>query len=184
LRSKFGPVVNYDEGRTEHLRTEFGFDVIQVARHRYAPQSDHDFIDFRVAKEQLERAFLRTQLIDHDQFHARPACQHSTESLFALCFDQLVDQRSSGRKSQTLPLAACRNGQSSGKVRFSGAGFTDQKDWFGTLQIAAIGQSSNARGRDVGRLRKVELLKEEKLPPPPSRRDASGTIQVSSTRDI
>jgi zinc dependent phospholipase C len=60
LRRKFGPVVTYDEGRIEHLRTEFGFDVLQVARHRYAPQSYHDFIDFKVAKEQLERAFLRT----------------------------------------------------------------------------------------------------------------------------
>jgi len=60
LREKFGSVVTYDEARVEHLRTEFGFDVLQVARHRYPPQSFHDFIDFQVAKEQLERAFLRT----------------------------------------------------------------------------------------------------------------------------
>lgn len=60
LQQKFGPVVTYDEARSEHLRTEFGFDVLQVARHRYPPQSFHDFIDFQVAKEQLERAFLRT----------------------------------------------------------------------------------------------------------------------------
>lgn len=60
LRRKFGPVVTYDQARLEHLRTEFGFDVLQVARHRYPPQSFHDFIDFQVAKEQLERAFLRT----------------------------------------------------------------------------------------------------------------------------
>jgi hypothetical protein len=60
LRRKFGPVVTYDEARAEHLRTEFGFDVVQVALHRYPPQSFHDFIDFQVAKEQLERAFLRT----------------------------------------------------------------------------------------------------------------------------
>jgi hypothetical protein len=60
LQKKFGPVVTYDEARVEHLRTEFGFDVLQVARHRYPPQSFHDFIDFQVAKEQLERAFLRT----------------------------------------------------------------------------------------------------------------------------
>jgi hypothetical protein len=60
LRRKFGPIVTYDEGRIEHLRTEFGFDVLQVARHRYPPQSFHDFIDFQVAKPQLERAFLAT----------------------------------------------------------------------------------------------------------------------------
>ncbi|PSH04982.1 MAG: hypothetical protein CXZ00_04375 [Acidobacteria bacterium] len=60
LRRKFGPVVTYEEARTEHLRTEFGFDVLQVARHHYPPQGFHDFIDFQVAKELLERAFLRT----------------------------------------------------------------------------------------------------------------------------
>jgi hypothetical protein len=60
LRAKFGPVVTYDEARVEHLRTEFGFDVLQVARHRYPPQSFHDFIDFQVSKELMERAFQRT----------------------------------------------------------------------------------------------------------------------------
>jgi Zinc dependent phospholipase C len=60
LLKKFGPVVTYDQAHLEHLRTEFGFDVVQVARHRYPPQSFHDFIDFQVSKEQLERAFLRT----------------------------------------------------------------------------------------------------------------------------
>lgn len=60
LRAKFGPMVTYDEARVEHLRTEFGFDVLQVARHRYPPQSFHDFIDFQVSKELMERAFQRT----------------------------------------------------------------------------------------------------------------------------
>jgi hypothetical protein len=60
LRKEFGSVVTYDQAKLEHLRTEFGFDVLQVARHRYPPQSFHDFIDFQVSKEQLERAFLRT----------------------------------------------------------------------------------------------------------------------------
>jgi hypothetical protein len=66
MRKKFGPLVTYEEGRVEHLQTEFGFDVLQVAHHRYAPQSFHDFIDFQVAKEQLERAFLRTYGIPMD----------------------------------------------------------------------------------------------------------------------
>lgn len=49
LGEKYGPVVTYEQGRIEHLRTEFGFDVLQVARHRYPPQSFHDFI-FRQPK--------------------------------------------------------------------------------------------------------------------------------------
>lgn len=60
LKRRFGNVVTYEDGRTEHLRTEFSFDVLQVARQRYSPQSYRDFIDFEVAKEQMDRAFVRT----------------------------------------------------------------------------------------------------------------------------
>jgi hypothetical protein len=42
------------------IRTEFGFDVVQVAKHRYTADAYHDFIGFRVSKPVLERAFLET----------------------------------------------------------------------------------------------------------------------------
>lgn len=32
LRDKFGNVVTYDDDPTAHLQTEFGFDVVEVAR--------------------------------------------------------------------------------------------------------------------------------------------------------
>jgi hypothetical protein len=57
LRAKFGPVVLYAQDQTAHIRTEFGFDMAQVARQRYAPQQYHDFIGFEVSKELLERVF-------------------------------------------------------------------------------------------------------------------------------
>ncbi|HTS26129.1 MAG TPA: zinc dependent phospholipase C family protein [Bryobacteraceae bacterium] len=60
LRRKYGPVVTYEENPTAHIRVEFGFDVLQVARGNYAPQSYHDFIGFRVAEPVLERAFRDT----------------------------------------------------------------------------------------------------------------------------
>jgi Zinc dependent phospholipase C len=60
LRDKFGNVVTYDDNPTAHLQTEFGFDVVEVAHHRYAPQQYHDFIGFAVAKGLLERAFRDT----------------------------------------------------------------------------------------------------------------------------
>ena len=60
LRAKFGDFVTYAQAKPEHLKTEFGFDVVQVAKHRYAPESYHDFIDFHVSKELLERTFQRT----------------------------------------------------------------------------------------------------------------------------
>jgi hypothetical protein len=39
------------------LKTEFGFDTVQVAKNRYASQQYHDFIGFQVSKPLLERVF-------------------------------------------------------------------------------------------------------------------------------
>jgi hypothetical protein len=60
LKREYGRVVTYAEDPTAHLRVEFGFDVAQVARGDYAPQSYHDFIGFHVSKDLLNRAFLAT----------------------------------------------------------------------------------------------------------------------------
>ncbi len=60
LRARFGPVVTYDENPVAHVRTEFGFDVVEVAHGRYNQQNYRDFIGFQVAKPLMERAFLET----------------------------------------------------------------------------------------------------------------------------
>jgi Zinc dependent phospholipase C len=57
LRAKYGNSVRYAEDRTAHLKTEFGFDMVQVAKNRYASQEYHDFIGFQVSKPLLERTF-------------------------------------------------------------------------------------------------------------------------------
>src|SRR5712664_1360204 len=57
LRAKFGNSVRYAQDHTAHLKTEFGFDTVQVAKNRYASEQYHDFIGFKVSKELLERAF-------------------------------------------------------------------------------------------------------------------------------
>src|SRR5579871_5080841 len=44
LGTKFGKVVTYWDNPTSHLRTEFGFDVLQVAKGRYAGDAYHKFI--------------------------------------------------------------------------------------------------------------------------------------------
>jgi hypothetical protein len=64
LRVKYGNVVPYEKNPGAHLKTEFGFDVLEVAKGRYAPKDYHDFIGFRVAKPVLERAFLDTYSIE------------------------------------------------------------------------------------------------------------------------
>jgi len=57
LRAKYGNSVRYAEDHTAHLKTEFGFDMVQVAKNRYASQQYHDFIGFQVSKPLLERTF-------------------------------------------------------------------------------------------------------------------------------
>lgn len=57
LRAKFGNSVRYAQNHTAHLKTEFGFDMVQVAKNRYASQQYHDFIGFQVSKSLLERTF-------------------------------------------------------------------------------------------------------------------------------
>jgi hypothetical protein len=57
LRAKYGNSVRYAQDRTAHLKTEFGFDMAQVAKNRYASQQYHDFIGFQVSKPLLERTF-------------------------------------------------------------------------------------------------------------------------------
>jgi hypothetical protein len=57
LRAKFGQSVRYAQDKTAHLKTEFGFDTVQVAKNRYASQQYHDFIGFQVSKSLLERVF-------------------------------------------------------------------------------------------------------------------------------
>jgi len=57
LRAKFGDEVDYADNPAAHLKTEFGFDVVQVARGKYASDAYHDFIGFEVSKPLLERSF-------------------------------------------------------------------------------------------------------------------------------
>jgi len=60
LRKKFGNEVTYADDPKAHIRTEFGFDMVQVAKNRYTSDRYHDFIGFEVAKPLLERAFFET----------------------------------------------------------------------------------------------------------------------------
>jgi hypothetical protein len=57
LRAKYGKSIRYAQDKTAHLKTEFGFDMVQVAKNRYASQQYHDFIGFKVSKELLARVF-------------------------------------------------------------------------------------------------------------------------------
>jgi hypothetical protein len=60
LKAKYGPAITFAQDPRAHIRTEFGFDVVQVAKGRYTSDAYHDFIGFQVSKPVLERAFLKT----------------------------------------------------------------------------------------------------------------------------
>ena len=60
LRKKYGDSVSFEDNRLAHVKTEFGFDVLEIARERYAPDSYHDFIGFEVSRPVLEQAFRET----------------------------------------------------------------------------------------------------------------------------
>jgi hypothetical protein len=64
LRRKYGKIVTYEDDPTAHLRVEFSFDVLQVARGDYAPKAYHDFIGFKVSKDLVDRAFRDTYGLD------------------------------------------------------------------------------------------------------------------------
>jgi hypothetical protein len=52
--------VTYEQAHAAHLRTEFGLDVLQLARGKYAPNSYRDFIGFEIDEDGLKRAFEST----------------------------------------------------------------------------------------------------------------------------
>src|SRR5215467_11546798 len=87
LKHKYGDTVSYEQDKLAHVKTEFGFDVLEVARGRYAPESYHDFIGFEVAPRLLEQAFTETYGLDVkkvlvDEDRALNSYRHEVSSLF------------------------------------------------------------------------------------------------------
>jgi Zinc dependent phospholipase C len=64
LKNKYGNEVTYEENPLAHIKTEFAFDVLQVAKGHYAPDSYHDFVGFEVSLPLLQRAFRETYGIE------------------------------------------------------------------------------------------------------------------------
>lgn len=60
LKTHYGSSVTYAEDPTAHLRTEFGFDVVEVAQGHYSQENYRDFVGFQVSKTLLEKAFQET----------------------------------------------------------------------------------------------------------------------------
>jgi hypothetical protein len=69
LGRKFGQSATYADDPKAHIRTEFGFDMVQVAKNRYTSDRYHDFIGFEISKDLLDRTFFETYSLHlHDVF--------------------------------------------------------------------------------------------------------------------
>ncbi len=66
LGEKYGDVVTYEDDPVAHVKTEFGFDVLEVAKQRFAPDAYRNLIGFMIAKGLLQRAFEETYSIPLD----------------------------------------------------------------------------------------------------------------------
>jgi hypothetical protein len=86
LRQKFGRVVTYEDNPLAHIKTEFAFDVLQVAKGHYASESYHQFIGFAVALPVLQKAFQATygialNSVFKDEASATNSYRHSINTL-------------------------------------------------------------------------------------------------------
>jgi hypothetical protein len=68
LRARYGNSITYEENPEAHLKTEFSFDVVQVAKRRYFSKQYHDFIGFEVSQSLIDRAFQGTYGIATQDF--------------------------------------------------------------------------------------------------------------------
>ena len=66
VKKRFGNVATYEDDPLAHLKTEFGFDVLEVAKGRFPADAYHEFIGFDVARPLLDRAFHDTYGIELD----------------------------------------------------------------------------------------------------------------------
>ncbi|WP_419805847.1 zinc dependent phospholipase C family protein [Terriglobus sp.] len=66
LRARYGTTVNYAQGPSQHVRTEFAFDVNEIAHHRFAPVHYLRHVGLQVPTKQLALAFYQTYGLGED----------------------------------------------------------------------------------------------------------------------
>lgn len=66
LGERYGKSVNYAEGKSQHVRTEFAFDVNEISHGRFAPVHYLRHIGLQVPQRQLELAFYQTYGLAED----------------------------------------------------------------------------------------------------------------------
>ncbi len=105
LKREYGSVVTYEDNPAKHLKTEFGFDVIEVAQGKYATQAYHDFIGFQVSKPLLERAFAETYSLQLCQlFHDLDRALGSYRYVVSKVIPEMTKAAWASKKSEIVKL--------------------------------------------------------------------------------
>ncbi|HTH52656.1 MAG TPA: zinc dependent phospholipase C family protein [Edaphobacter sp.] len=66
LKERFGHTVNYAQGESQHVRTEFAFDINEISHGRFAPVHYLRHVGLEVPQRQLELAFYQTYGLAED----------------------------------------------------------------------------------------------------------------------
>jgi hypothetical protein len=102
-KAKFGSVVTYQQDPLSHIRMEFGFDILQTARGNYASEQYHDYINFKIARPVLERAFLKTYGLDiNDIFTDLPLAIATFRWIIKDLFPTITKAAWSSRRQEIL----------------------------------------------------------------------------------
>ncbi|HEX7157749.1 MAG TPA: zinc dependent phospholipase C family protein [Edaphobacter sp.] len=64
LAQKYGPSVNYAEGKDQHVRTEFAFDINQLSKRNHAPAAYLDHVGIKVPAILVQKAVFETYGLD------------------------------------------------------------------------------------------------------------------------
>jgi hypothetical protein len=66
LRRKYGSLVNYAQGKHQHVQVEFGFDIDEISHHHMAPLQYLRHIGLKVPVKQLALAYYQTYGLTND----------------------------------------------------------------------------------------------------------------------
>jgi nucleoside diphosphate kinase len=70
MKRKFGTHITYANNKISHIRMEFGFDVLQVAKGNYVSQTYRELIGFKVDTTVLAKAFKKVYGLSIHEVHA------------------------------------------------------------------------------------------------------------------
>ena len=138
LRARYGREVAYADNPTAHLRTEFGYDVVQVARGQYAARAYHDFIGFEVSRPVLERAFAATYGLElKDLFADLDAALGSYHSAVSTTIPQLTKIAWKEKKDEIQKLIP---GATSAQVVYRLSRGEYKKEWGSKHRMPLLGR--------------------------------------------